>query len=436
MAKSDLYNIDLTTPVQVTRELYNNVGSGVNIVGDFTRGFYNATDFEIWDSAVGGTQLIEGTDYDLVNKSIEYSAKAGQDVYAGYQITNVTYQTGNIYITYKTIGTFFEKEIIDDLQAQITAIPGSGTTEIKTVSYTILDGDNVSKIFFNASTTDMTATLPTLADNQNRLLRIENDTELTISGCTTNSATAVVTMASTTGLLAGMNVYGNNVNSAITISSVDSGIQITLSANCNKTETGTAILSFANTVIVDGEGAETIDGLTTIELSRGGDFIEIQGLSDEWKILNEKISCQLWVDVYAGYGSPDTQIMRFSNNREYCGNLFTQNHDSGYNGNTEGLEIRIKKPGKYEFHFSTGGNSGSSNYIGLSLNSNQLTTPIYSLNVQDRKGLDSSAPAVNASSSVSVSKYFVIDDIIRAHASGTTISDADLAHFIVTYMGN
>jgi predicted nuclease of predicted toxin-antitoxin system len=434
MAKSDLYNIDLTTPVQVTRELYNNVGSGVNIVGDFTRGFYNATDFEIWDSAVGGTQLIEGTDYDLVNKSLEYSAKAGQDVYAGYQITNVTYQTGNIYITYKTIGTFFEKEIIDDLQAQITAIPGSGTTEIKTANYTILDGDGVSKIFFNASTTDMTATLPTLADNQNRLLRIENDTELTISGCTTNSATAVVTMTSTTGLLAGMNVYGNNVNSAITISSVDSGVQITLSANCNKTETGTAILSFANTIIVDGEGSETIDGLTTIELPRGKDFIEIQGLSDEWKILNEKITAQLILDTFVNFGSTDTKIVQFGNNREFCGNLFSQNHDSGYSGNTQGLEFTINKAGKWSFTFSKYAQSASG-VVGFSINSNQLTTNIELINIVDRVVFNTITSGGVAS--VSVPVQLKVGDILRPHTQGTTaIGTPQWTSFIGTYLGN
>ena len=125
MAIDTFYDINVGTPVQVTRENYNNVGSGDNIVGNYTRGFFGGTDFEIWDSAVGGTQLIEGTDYSLGNLSIKYTNEAEQNVYSTYQILNPAYQAGNIYITYKTIGTFMEAAILDDIN---TTIAGLGAT--------------------------------------------------------------------------------------------------------------------------------------------------------------------------------------------------------------------------------------------------------------------------------------------------------------------
>jgi hypothetical protein len=119
MAKDTLYPINISTPVQVTREQYTNVGSGDNIVGDYMRAIYGGTDFEIWDSATGGTQLTDGIDYDLTNLDQKYTERASRNVYKNYEITNPVYQTGNIYITYKTIGTVITTDIINDINAQL-----------------------------------------------------------------------------------------------------------------------------------------------------------------------------------------------------------------------------------------------------------------------------------------------------------------------------
>lgn len=122
MAKDTLYNFNYASPVQVTREEYEDVGSGINILGDVKRAIKGGTDFEIWDSPTGGTQLVEGTDYDLKNIDTYYTDQAGFNVYTGYQITNVAYQTGSIYITYKIVGSYTDADFFNGMVSDIETI--------------------------------------------------------------------------------------------------------------------------------------------------------------------------------------------------------------------------------------------------------------------------------------------------------------------------
>lgn len=146
-----LINIDVGTPTQVTREQYTNVGSGANILGDYTRGFFGSTDFEMWTAATGGTQLTEGTDYSLSGIDLDYSTEAGQNVYSTFTVLNPTYQTGSIYITYKTIGTFAEKEIFDDLDTRVTSLE-STLGDFRTLK-TDSNGGKWFEIIWGSSTT-------------------------------------------------------------------------------------------------------------------------------------------------------------------------------------------------------------------------------------------------------------------------------------------
>ena len=106
MPKTILYNYAPTAPTQITRENYNAVGGGDNIVGNIRRAFKSDTDFEIWDAAVLGTQLVEGVDYELRDLDNVLTADAGYDVYSAYKILNVAYQACNLYITYKIVMSY------------------------------------------------------------------------------------------------------------------------------------------------------------------------------------------------------------------------------------------------------------------------------------------------------------------------------------------
>jgi len=190
-----------------------------------------------------------------------------------------------------------------------------------------------------------------------------------------------------------------------------------------------------NTLNIDGEGAETIDGLTDIDLPKQGDRLKIKGTTSEWAITEERISCQLRLNTYAGYGSTDNQIMRFTNSVDNYGNIFIENHSTGYNSNAEGLEITINKSGQYSFAFN-GSPSASTLDVGLSLNSAQLTTSITSITVTDRLGSIRSISTSNQHSQCAWSGYLEKNDVIRAHTSGVAATQSTWCLFTATYMGN
>ncbi len=93
----------------------------------------------------------------------------------------------------------------------------------KSADYVILDNDGYTTIVMTTGGTDRTITLPTLADNINRLIRIEKADGLDTDG---------------TGLLT-----------------------------------------------IDGEGSETINGALNQMLFSTGDYITIQAISGDWKIV-------------------------------------------------------------------------------------------------------------------------------------------------------
>jgi hypothetical protein len=124
------------------------------------------------------------------------------------------------------------------------------------------------KVFYTSSVTD-TANFTLVAPDANlkaqyaydaaQVIVVGRGTNGTIAGavtftvpttayasCTTTNGSAVVTMASTTGLSAGMPITGTGIPASTTILSVDSATQITLSANA--TASGTVTLTVTNSI--------------------------------------------------------------------------------------------------------------------------------------------------------------------------------------------
>jgi len=188
-----------------------------------------------------------------------------------------------------------------------------------------------------------------------------------------------------------------------------------------------------NNLIIDGEIAETIDGLETIELPKQYDRLKIFGTTSEWAITDERISCQLRLHTYAGYGSTDNKIPRLTTLIEGYGNMFSENHTTGYNGNTEGLEILINRPGKYSFTFSPNETPGY--FAGFSLNSSQLTTSITGINTADKLVVSFQSNA-GTESPISTSIKLNAGDIVRPHTDGNAASVAARYVFSCTFIGN
>lgn len=244
----------------------------------------------------------------------------------------------------------------------------------KTANYVILDDDGYTRIEVDTTAGDVTITLPTKADNLRRQIEI-------------------------------------------------------------------AHIAGANKIIISPDGADantlTNDGLSAIWLPKIDDFIKLQESADsgKWEVLNERISAGIMLNTYAGHGSTDTRIVRYTNVQESYGNMFSENHSSGYSGNADGLEITINRSGRYHINLIHGSSSASDAVVGFSKNSNQLTTDIQSITITHVIGYISIKSGGYADG-VGVAVTLAKNDIIRPHAYGGIVPvTAAGCRFTVTYLG-
>jgi hypothetical protein len=189
MSLDTLYDYNPTSPTQITRELYTNVGSGDNVVGTAPRAVKSSTDFEIWDAPTGGTQLTEGVDYELRFLDTTLTAQSGYNVYAAYRILNATYQTGNIYITYKIVRSYNNAAFWNTMRTDLDTVLGElGLVKELTYSdspYTIGDTDGFNRFLIDSSNGEITITLPTFADNSDKeyfFTQVATGGKITIDG--------------------------------------------------------------------------------------------------------------------------------------------------------------------------------------------------------------------------------------------------------------
>ncbi len=247
---------------------------------------------------------------------------------------------------------------------------------MKNASYVILDGDGYDRIEVDTTSGDITITLPTRADNLGRRIEIAN-----VKGGT-------------------------------------------------------------NKVIIDADGGEskiTSDGLAAIWLPKIDDYIVLQesATSGFWEVVGERITSQIVLNTYAGYGSTDNKIMRFTNSVENIGNMFSENHSTGYSSNTKGLEIIINRSGRYAITFAVNTGYGVAGGMCISVNSSSLTTNASSLSASERRGFigwNLSAEPTLFPETVSICLYFKKGDILRPHTSGNSCY-ANYAIFEISYLG-
>lgn len=134
-------------------------------------------------------------------------------------------------------------------------------------------------------------------------------------------------------------------------------------------------------------------------------------------------------DTHAGYGGTDTRIPYFTNVRV--------NSDTGsaltvVNNSTNGTRITINTAGRYAVSFWAFPSAAS--YIGISLNSNQLTTNIQSIDADDRIALATSAGASYAIL-VSWTGTLSATDVIRPHSDATGTGGSALHGFSICRVG-
>lgn len=268
-------------------------------------------------------------------------------------------------------GTSQPTSSIEALKALIDAAEVRSTVK-KTANYVILDDDGYTRIECDTTAGDMTITLPTKDDNLRRQIEI-------------------------------------------------------------------AVIAGANKVIIapDSADASTLsnDGLAAMWLPKIGDLIKFQESADsgKWDIISERITSSLYLTSYAGYGSTDTKIMRFTTAVVNIGNMFGENHSTGYASNADGLEITANRSGRYSFNYTSIGPAAGSLNIGISLNSNQLTTNIETI-TEAHKLTITYIPATLCYSTTIV-KYLNKGDVLRPHCDGAVPTSAGFSKVLVEYLG-
>jgi len=282
--------------------------------------------------------------------------------------------TENIYVQEAGSPFTVKRTLLNTIRSWLMTAPSS--TVLKSASYAILDNDGYTRIEVDTTSAACTITLPLMANNRGRRIEI---------AFIKNDASADV---------------------------------VTVSPHATDA------------------GKLSNDLLASIILAKVGDFIVVQESVNSgcWEVVNERITSQLRLNTYAGYGSTDNKIMRFTNVVENVGNMFSENHVSGYTGNAKGLEITINRSGVYGFSFTNQASGGATSNFGLSLNSASLTTDIASIPTGERLAVTQS-PAGNVDS-VNIELYLIKSSVVRYHAGAVVPSTASLASVIVSYIGN
>lgn len=124
-----------------------------------------------------------------------------------------------------------------------------------------------------------------------------------------------------------------------------------------------------------------------------------------------------------GYGSTNTAIRRFTNT------VTNQGSDITYaDSATNGASFTINTNGVYAVSYTDQFSAAST--LGISLNSNQLTTAIESITASNRM-CSGYIPAANTMETVTVTAYLSAGDVVRAHAGASTGNNSALAQFTI-----
>jgi hypothetical protein len=155
------------------------------------------------------------------------------------------------------------------------------------------------------------------------------------------------------------------------------------------------------TMIIDGSGTIDHDGNTATMPSADGTMVVMQGTSQSMVRLN----------TANGYGSTNTKIRRFTNT------VTNQGVDITYaDSSTLGASFTINTAGVYAISYCDEFSGGA--WMGISLNSSQLTTAIYSITLSD--ALVYTLAQATYGTACATTVYLAAGSIIRAHTDGTS----------------
>lgn len=300
------------------------------------------------------------------------------------------------FILQETGGGAVKKTTVDTVSDYVVAVTDQRylkvTTVGKTADYVILDNDGYGRIEVDTTSGEIDITLPLLANNAARRIEIalvKND------------------------------------------ASLDKVIIAPHATDANKL---------------------TEDLLAAVWLTKAGDFLVLQASATAgcWVVVNERISAQFIAKTFAGVGSVNNKIVRYTTVVESFGcsgqllpgGMFTENHSTGYQisdgsgaSNAAGLEFVILRSGVYAFAVEITAATTQATAC-ITLNAPDLTTAGYAI----------TDPAIRIAVNMEVGSTYPVTtsrtmrfkkgDIVRHQAEGATATTGNIAMFSCTYLGN
>lgn len=126
MSLATLYKYVTGTYTTITDEQYTDFGT-ISQLGTVKRAFLE-TSFVIRTAAGGGgTLLTLNVDYEFYQKDAYYTTAESANVWTGIKILNVAYETGDLFITYRTIGSYTDPTTLVDHETRLLAAEASLT---------------------------------------------------------------------------------------------------------------------------------------------------------------------------------------------------------------------------------------------------------------------------------------------------------------------
>lgn len=179
--------------------------------------------------------------------------------------------------------------------------------------------------------------------------------------------------------------------------------------------------SGTGTVIIDGEGSETVDGSTTYILY--GQYRQATVVCDgsNWHIIEKSggsLSSEVRLSRGNGHGSTNNKIRRFTTTVLNQGTAITYADSS-----TDGASFTINHPGKYSMFYVDFKAAGDGTH-GFSRNSNQLTTAVYSI-TNSHRIVYCETPSGSTRACASATLELAAGDVIRPHTDGNPDVNTD-----------
>ena len=135
----------------IVDELYTDFGTTESALEGWPA--FRAAGFAIYEDETphAGSPLQLGVDYELGGKDTRKSYELGEDIYT--TLTMLTHDTGNIYITYNSIGSYVDADEVQELRSNYDTLLGLYDTAVQGLIPLRLDEQNISAA---AKETDLT----------------------------------------------------------------------------------------------------------------------------------------------------------------------------------------------------------------------------------------------------------------------------------------